>query len=285
MKKEKWTKSSNNIYLSIENIKSKLNTIIKSQDTMGQDMQHFKQLKKQYVDNMEQGFIKDGATKEVNGIIKSFKQQSRKYKINDKQLEYFTMIINEWINESNLDIHKRLFTIFNSAYISTSKGYASFDCIELVGYEIIGQLITTQYFLNLHKDGRFIRDKREKDIKIKQLNKTIKLSATYNNHHLIGELENMIEQIKKEDYITQDIIIKSCFYSIHKLLIDESNFWNNEQALSKETQAKDISNQLVMDFFNLTLEDGYKPSKNKGQKIFYEQGYNNPRIFYYYKSK
>ena len=285
MQKEKWTKSSNSTHLSMESIKSKLNTIIKSQDIMGHDIQHFKQLKKQYVDNMEQGFIKDGATKEVNGIIKSFKQQSNKYKINNNQLEYFIITINEWINDSNLDIHKRLFTIFNSNHISTNNCYASFDCIELIGYEIISQLITTQYFLNLHKDGRYIRDKREKDIKIKQLNKTIQLATTYNNHHLLNELENMLEQIKKEDYITQDIIIKSCFYSIHKLLIDEGNFWNNEQSLSKETQAKDISNQLIMDFFNLTFEDGYKPSKNIGQKVFYEQGYNNPRIFYYYKSK
>jgi len=284
MQKEKWSKS-NNINLTIESIKFKLNAIIESQDTMGQDMQRFKQFKKQYVDNMEQGFIKDGATKEVNAIIKSFKQQSSKYKINDKQLDYFTIIINEWINDSNLDIHKRLFTIFNRVNISSSKGFATFDCIELIGYKIVGQLVTTQYFLNLHKDGRFMRDKREQDIKIKQLNKTIQLAHTYNNHHLLNELENMLKQIKKEDTITKDIIIKSCFYSIHKILIDEGNFWNNEQALARETQAKDISNQLIMDFFDLTLEDGYKPSKNEGQKIFYEQGSNDPRIFYYYKSK
>ena len=90
---------------------------------------------------------------------------------------------------------------------------------------------------------------------------------------LIYELENMINQIQEEDFVTEEIIYKSCFYGLHQVLSEE---------FAKSTKAVDIANELLDNFF--CIGKRYKPSKNIAEKEFFEHGYEESRAFIYYKS-
>lgn len=228
------------------------------------------------VDNLPEGVSRRGATKELNALIKSFENEIEEdMHLNNEILEQFSSTILEYYEMgTNKDIEKLfnpLYTISDLTDI-TPGAYFSWDNMELVTINVIHNIFSDIQFLKKHKK-RFFKNTREKNKAIDNLKKSIDIAKSFNNQLLIYELESMINQIKEENLITEEIIYKSCFYGLHQSLSEE---------FSKTTKAVDIANSLLDSFFYLNKL--YKPTKNIDKKDFFEQGYQEPRSFYYYKS-
>jgi len=210
--------------------------------------------------NMKESPEKNGALKELTGIINS----------NEIEVALSTKNKNIIIDEVveliyNYEEYKE---IFEPLYkISKTDKYLC--------EEIIQKIINTKAFLEIHKD-RFLLNNKQKQKDINNLNKSIDIANKYNNQHLVNELNSMITFIKNENYITEEIIYKNCFFVIHKHLYDISSDY------TRTTKAVDIANSIVSDFF--LIKSKYKISKKISKKEFYQNGFSKPRIFYYYSS-
>lgn len=228
------------------------------------------------VNNLPDGVSKRGATKELNSLIKSFENEIQEdIHLDNEILELFSNVILDYYEMStNKDIEKIFNPLVNIAKLKDiiPGSYFSWDSMELITVRIVHSIYKDIQFLKKHKK-RFFENIREKNKSIDNLKKSIDIAKRFNNQLLIYELEVMINQIEEENFITEELIYKSCFYSLHQTLSEE---------FAKTTKAIDISNELLDSFFGIGKR--YKPSKNIDKKNFYENGYEEPRSFYYYKS-
>ncbi|MCT7500359.1 hypothetical protein [Aliarcobacter cryaerophilus] len=129
------------------------------------------------------------------------------------------------------------------------------------------------YIILYQNSNRYLQTEREQQSNIKNLENVKDLASKFNNQKLINELNNMIELISKEDFITKEIIIKSCFFTLHNILV---------RKFPKTTKAKDYANSLIQSFFNTNKQ--YKSSNKIDKKVFFENGSQISREFFYYKS-
>lgn len=236
---------------------------------------YWKTLVKKEIEILPDGIIKRGATKELEALIQSFEREINLY--NDLDIELVNDLINfikEWIKSTDNDkkeLLKPLENIANKNDLSNGL-YATFNDMELILINIIYEIINTQVFLNKF-NHRFTQKDIQKKATINNLNKSIDIAKKYNNYLLINELETMINQIDNENYITEEILYKSCFWSLHQILMKK---------FTKTTKALDLANAIMSDFFMIGVK--YKATKNIGKKDFFENGFFEPRTFYYYKS-
>ncbi len=231
---------------------------------------------KDEVINIPDGVLKTGAEKELNALIKSFENEILEDTYLDNEiLELFSSVILDYYEmNTNEDIKKIFNPLVNIAKLKNiiPGSFFSWDYIELITVSIVYIIYKDIQFLGKHKK-RFFENIREKNKAIDNLKKSIDIAKIFNNQSLVKELEIMINQIEEESFITEELIYKSCFFNLHKTLCE--NF-------SKTTKAVEISNSLLNSFFDINKQ--YKPSKNIDKKDFYENGFKEPRSFYYYKS-
>jgi len=263
-----------------------LNNIIASNNVHYNEIKIWEKIKQNSL-TMEDGLAKDGAIKELDNQIEACKNEDIFKFINDDTINnVISIICDSWLKHEDEYYSKIFQSIMNSTFFvedNVLSSIASFNPYEIIGYEIIMQILRTQIMIYKLKLGRFVQNKKDKNNKISNLKRSLKIANSHNNTNLEFELSLMIEQIDDEDYITQEVIFKSCFFTIHKLLSNHDLYFNGVKPLAKETYAKDIANTILNDFFN--VEKKYKPSKNTGKKEFYEHNEQEPRIFYYYLSK
>lgn len=258
-------------------IKKALKNIILMYAVREKELPLWSEYKKNKIDILPNSLIKRGAEKEINALIKANKREVELDKqIGDDTLEFFSNKILE-LYQSNNDDMKRIFEpIYNIADTKVEIGIIGASWIEAdlehITKKIIYDFLSTEMFLKKY-NKRFIQKTNEKDKLILNLKKSIDIAQRFNNQLVIQELNSFIEQINNESFITEELIYKSLFYSLHKILTE--NF-------SATTKAVELSNDLIQYFTK--IEKNYKPSKNIGKKDFFENGFNHPRSFYYYKS-
>lgn len=255
----------------IININIMSNTRQKELDTV------WKTIMKDEVDNLPNGISKKGATKELNALIKAFEEEIKdELLIEEETIDLFVSTILEYYeygtNEEMKILFEPLNEIANLKNISHGKPFFSFNEMAITTFSIIQNILLDIKLIKKHKK-RFFETTRLKKQSIDNLEQSIVIAKRFNNQALIFELETMISQIQDENLITDRIIYKSCFFGLHKTLSEK---------FSSTTKAKNIANQLLLDFFN--INEDYKPTKNIVKKDFYEHGYSHPRSFYYYKS-
>ncbi len=228
------------------------------------------------INSLPEGVSKRGATKELNSLIKSFENEILEDTHLDNQiLELFSNVILDYYEMSTNEDMKKIFNpLVNIAKLKNiiPGSYFSWDSMELITVSIVHSIYKDIQFLKKHKK-RFFENIREKNKSIDNLKKSIDIAKRFNNQLLVYELEIMINQVKEESFITEELIYKSCFFNLHKTLCEE---------FSKTTRAVEIANSLLDSFFDIKKQ--YKPSKNIDRKDFYENGFQEPRSFYYYKS-
>lgn len=195
--------------------------------------------------------------------------------LDNEILELFSSVILDYYEiDTNEDIKKLFNPLINIAELKniTPGSFFTWNNMELVTISVIHNIYNDIQFLKKHKK-RFFENIREKNKATENLKKSIDIAARFNNQLLVYELEIMIDQVKEESFITEELIYKSCFFNLHKTLCEE---------FSKTTRAVEIANSLLDSFFDIKKQ--YKPSKKIGRKDFYENGFQEPRSFYYYKS-
>lgn len=258
------------IELAVKNIILIHNTRQKELDTF------WKTTIRDEVNNLPDGVSKRGATKELNALIKSFENEILEdIKLDNEILEKFSnVILDYYAMDTNVDIVKLFNPLSNIAKLTNiiPGVYFSWSNIEFVVVNVVYSIFNDIKFLKKHKK-RFFENSREKNKTIENLEKSIDIANIFNNQALIYELKMMINQINEENFITEEIIYKSCFFSLHQSLTEE---------FTKTTKAVDLANDLLNSFFNIGKK--YKPSNNIDRKDFFEQGFQEPRSFYYYKS-
>lgn len=246
----------------------------------------WKEIKKTAL-NMDDGLAKDGAVKELNNKIIACKNEDIFRFIDDKVMsDILEIIYNSWLEHEDVYFSEIFKSAMNCTCFdeeNTLNSIASFNPYEIIGYEIIMQILNTNIMIQKLEAGRFVQNAKDKNNRVSILEKSLKIAHNYNNTSLVHDLQEMISKIDNEDYISKEVIIKNCFYNIHKLLSTNSSYFNGVKPLAKETYAKDIANAILNDFFN--VERNYKPSKNIAKKEFYEQNETIPRTLYYYLSK
>ena len=228
------------------------------------------------VNSLPDGVSKRGGTKELNALIKSFENEIKEnMELDNEILELFSSVILDYYEiDTNEDIKKLFNPLINIAELKhiTPGSFFTWNNMELVTISVIHNIYNDIQFLKKHKK-RFFENIREKNKAIENLKKSIDIAVRFNNQLLIYELENMINQIQEENFVTEEIIYKSCFYGLHQVLSEE---------FAKSTKAVDIANELLDNFF--CIGKRYKPSKNIAEKEFFEHGYEESRAFIYYKS-
>lgn len=274
--------------ISINEIVVSLNNILIQYDAHGAEVEYLHSRQTEIINKQENSIAKEAIRKKYDHLIEAYKQESNNNRLSNEKLENIAKILKSYWLENYNFLYSELFKCLFSKNINTQQerkgiGFASFDCVEFTGNQVLKVILTTHIFLNKFDEKRFTQNRKNKEDKIKNLNKSLIIAKNYNNQSLVNEINTMIKLINQEDYITKEIIYKNCFYHIHQILIDKSNFWNDMKPLAKETKAKEIANQILEDFFMLKVQ--YKPSKKRGEKKFYELGSDRPRVFYYYLSK
>lgn len=228
------------------------------------------------VNNLPEGISKKGATKELNALIKSFENEIEEdMKLDNETMEHFIeFLIDHYESNTREDILK-LFDPLNNISKLTNiipGQYFTWDDMEHITVNVVYNIFRDIQILKKHKK-RFFENGREKHKAINNLNKSIEVAIRFNNQLLVQELKTMIEQIEEENLITEEIIYKSCFYGLYNSLLQEFS----------KTKSVELANELLEEFFP-ECGKRYKPSKNIDQKDFFEQGFDHPRSFIYYKS-
>ena len=275
----------------VEKIEQQLKYLINASDIWSNE---YKEYWETHVENklhsMPQGILKDGATKSLNALEEDYEQESNFNAKKEQYAKTFSKIIFKYLNKNDEELHslegKRLFSAFMKMNLQNGRIPASFDCIEQVAVEIIKYLLSTNVFLDKQISGRFIADSKKRNSRILALEKASEVALQMNNHALYNECKDMKALILKEDFITQEIIMKNSFWFIHTSLTDEIHYFNGEKPLPKDYKetidggATGFTNTLIKDF--LGNKYGFRPSGNIRKKYFFEHGLEEPRVFHYY---
>lgn len=224
------------------------------------------------INNLNFGLSRDGAEKEIKSLIDSFKIENE---INDFVIDTIQKGIKEYFDvDKESEISKLFNNLLNIAILEDIRpgiNEFSFNSLEGMVIDIVSAIY--DYIILYQNSNRYLQTEREQQSNIKNLENVKDLASKFNNQKLINELNNMIELISKEDFITKEIIIKSCFFTLHNILV---------RKFPKTTKAKDYANSLIQSFFNTNKQ--YKSSNKIDKKVFFENGSQISREFFYYKS-
>lgn len=225
--------------------------------------------------NFYEGLARDGAVKEIKSLIESYELEKDSNEMQDYKIDIIEKVILDYLNTDNQSEISKLFNGLNNISsledIESGVNVFSYDSIESINIDIIDTIYNC--ITMVENFERYIQNDREQKSNIKNLENVKELASKYNNQKLIEELNNMIELIQNEDFITREIIIKSCFFNLHYIL---------SRKFPKTTKAKDYANSLIQSFFNTSKQ--YKPTNKIDKKVFFENGSKISRELFYYKS-
>lgn len=252
------------------------------------------------------GSLRDGAVKEVTAIIENFKNEIIMSKPTKDELRLIANRLHVFINTNTNEVGAYEAKHIILSFLNHNPKIRAYwldderEAMKMVSVEIFHSLLFQLRLLRQQKQGRFLevdttpKNKSSllnKQSRIKTINETLEIAQIYNNHHLIQECKTMIEQIEKEDLIREATILKSLFWSIHRLLIaseetgmtntaykplyfDSKNGINNSSA----TKTANYLIKIVMD-----KETSFTPKKATVSKKFFENGYKTERKLIHYK--
>jgi len=252
---------------------------------------------------LPEGYLKHGAVKEVTAIIEHNKQEIVTTNPSKDELRHIARRLYDCISMDMDEVGAYeakhiIFSFLNHnpkvmAWCTDSEK----EAMKMVSVKIFHDLFFTLRLLRQQKQGRFIEldtfnknTLRNKQSRIKTIKETLQIAKIYNNHHLINECKTMIEQIEKEDLISEATIFKSLFWSIHRLLIANSPIiqgtaykplsFDAKNGINNNSATK-TTNYLIKIFMD--KETSFIPKKTTVSKRFYENGYNDARELIHYK--
>jgi hypothetical protein len=243
------------------------------------------------INKMDEGYLKRGAFKELNGLIRGWEQEINARTLNEAEIGMLAKNIHciLYPNDDAQDSYEvqRLLAIFvdekNNYFFDSCFFSNQADKLKQLSFKVMQIVLLSIATLRQYEQKRFICNSRDRGKRIKTLKDTIKLAKLLNNHYLISECENTIKLIKQEDFITKDTIKKGAFFMLHSLLTDKYGLGtpkllhdylkNNKDGRS----ATDTANLLLSLVVGKKTNYTPKHFKNKKIKHFFEEGYDYPR--------
>ncbi|MDD2385030.1 MAG: hypothetical protein PHN18_12625 [Sulfurospirillaceae bacterium] len=233
---------------------------------------------------------KIGATKYLTATIQNYRQEEKLFhNSNDEMMKLAENIHNLLLDEEKGSTKEA--KIILSIFLEGSPSIEMFS----LSVEIMEHILVFLRFTRQHNQKRFSENLRDgKEQNIKHIKKALEIASRYNNHHLINECHNMIELIEKEDLITEKILFRNLFWQIYSSLRDtlkvdgEEHLLHNghvplkadSKLIEKEKSATMTARHLVELIANEPID--FTPKDEPQKKEFYENGYNEPRILYYF---
>ena len=260
----------------------------------------------QEAQNLPSGSLRDGATKEATAIIENFKNEIIMSKPTKDELRIIANRLHTFITINTNEVgsyearHIILSFLNHNPKIRAYYLEDEREAMKMVSVEIFNSLLFKLRLLRQQKQGRFLEvDTKPKNkssllnkqSRIKTINETLEIAKIYNNHHLIQECKTMIEQIEKEDLIRETTILKSLFWSIHRLLIASEGtgiantaykplFFDSKNGINNNSATK-TANYLIK--IVMGKETSFTPKKTTASKKFFENGFREERELFHYK--
>nr|WP_316720864.1 hypothetical protein [Sulfurospirillum sp. 'SP'] len=277
---------------SIQEIENKLTMFSKKLKVC--DYKSERQIWNKELDNVQNlnccSAAKKGASKYLIAVIENFKQEEKLFKNSTDEISKLAKNIHSFLCDENKAITKEAKIILSILFYGSPSNE-----MQNLSFDILEKFFTSLRFLRQYNQKRFSENLRDgKEQNIKHIQKALEIASRYNNHHLINECNHMIKLIEKENLITEKIIFRNLFWQIYILLRDTFKVDGQERFLynghvplkadlkltEHEKSATLTARHLVELIANEPID--FTPKDEPQKKEFYENGYDEPRILYYF---